>query len=208
MITIVEFVGLPGSGKSSAARQISAIDPKWVSVVVRKTRPQDVAKRPLAVARQLANWNHLRVQWSDKKAFFTLLRFRIDHDRAIAEVPPMLLLEEGITHHVWRELYVSPTLRTQPWGPLLEGVHPLIALEADQETLRGRILGKLKRGSVNERLAAATPGGQDWQRAQDLYEEILVRAKRFRPVIRVDTSGSLVGSVNQIRDVIARHQPG
>lgn len=204
---IIEFVGLPGSGKSSIVRLIAARNPDIRTVIVTKARWTDVVRRPLATARHLAAWGSLWWEWSEKQALVSLLRRRIRQDSFVEDPGSLVILEEGMTYHVWRDTVMFPALRDEPWEPLIRGEHPLIALGADDGTLHARIKGKARRGRVNEYLASLSISGPAWRRAADLYEDILAEAARHRPLLRIDTSGGLEDAADRVWNAIRIYDP-
>ena len=119
----------------------------------------------------------------------TLLRRRISQDRLIRSARSTLLLEEGVAHHVWRELFLFPHLVTEPWHPFVAQQHPLVVLQADRETLRNRIRGKSTQPPANAYLASLSPDDPEWERAISTYETVLQAAGRHRPVLRIDAVG-------------------
>jgi hypothetical protein len=197
----IELAGLPGSGKSTTVRHLSAEDATAWNAGLRKLGRRDVI-HPFAVTKHLIRWRSLSMQWTDKRAVLRVLRRRISQDLVSGKASSLVLFEEGITQYIWRTLFLFPDLGTEPWDPFLDVGYLLIALDADPALLRSRILAKNNGGPINERLGGIPPGSVDWTRAQRLYEQTLAHASRYRKVIRVDAGGDVSSTVERVRDVI------
>lgn len=204
---LVEFAGLPGSGKSTTVRHLTADPSTARSVGLRKLGTRGVVQHPLAVTRAVLRWRSAAAQWSDKQALVSVLRRRISQDLLTERAQTPWLLEEGITHYIWRKLFLFPALSAEPWEPFLDVAYPLVALDADTALLHSRILTKGSRGQINERLVGLGVENADWDRAQDIYEQVLARASQYRPVVRVDATSDPSSTVARVRDVI-RHPRG
>jgi adenylate kinase family enzyme len=199
---LIEFAGLPGSGKSAVARHLTAESPSIRTAGLRKLGKRDIIEHPLAVTRQFARWRALGTKWSDKRALRNILRRRISQDLVSDARSTLVLLEEGITQYIWRTLFLFPNLRTELWDPFLEVEYPLIALDADAALLRSRILTKDMRGQINQRLGGLPGESAEWDYAVNLYEEMLTHASRYRQLERVDATGDLATTVERVVLVI------
>ena len=111
-------------------------------------------------------------------------------------------MEEGITHYIWRTLFLFPALTTEPWDPFLEVDYPLIVLDADPELVRVRMLTKTGRGEINDRLAALAAETAEWARAQSLYEQTLAHAARYRRLLHIDATGEIGSTAERVGDAI------
>lgn len=203
---IVEIAGFPGSGKTSIVRRIvddsTAID----SVVVPEPDLWSLARHPGVAAKVLPLWWRLRKGSADGAGLRRLLARRAAQEAVRAPRGSMVILEEGITHHVWRDLMLAPGLRDTPWPCLLDAPYPLVALDAEDRTLHQRIAGKTKAtGVVNASLASLSVDGPEWQRARMLYDGVITHASRSRSVLRVCSDGDLEQTVARVRLAIAAH---
>jgi hypothetical protein len=197
-----EFAGLPGSGKSTTVRNLTAELPSARNVGLLKLGRREIIHHPVAVARHLVRWRSLARDWSDKRALFRILRRRISQDLLEGAPSSFLLLEEGITHYIWRQLFLFPHLGAEPWDPFLEVDYPLVVLDADPPLIRSRTLTKGNRGRINDRLAALATDTAEWTRAESLYEQTIAHASRYRRVLRVDATADPASTVERVRDLI------
>ena len=198
----VELAGLPGSGKSTTVRHLTAEHVTVWNAGLRKLGRRDVIQHPFAVTKQFMRWRSLSLQWSDKRAVLRVLRRRISQDLVSGKASSLVLFEEGITQYIWRTLFLVPDLSAEPWGPFLDVKYPLIALDADPALLRSRILAKDNGGPINDRLGGIPAGSVDWARAEGLYEQTLAHASHYRQVVRVDAAGDVSSTIERVRDVI------
>lgn len=197
---IVEMAGLPGSGKSTIARLLVEADPGVRRHVVAPSRATALRHPFTTLAESVrpsgigpgTGWPAWPKLW---------LRWRQQQGRSPA-ASGLDLLEEGVTHHVWRALFRHPSLERTPWPRLLTLPHPLIILEADRATRMARVAGKSRRGRVNRQLALQGPAG-GWERAEALMEAILAAVPADRTVIRVGSSGGLEATLGDVRVVLA-----
>ncbi|MGH7397925.1 MAG: class I SAM-dependent methyltransferase, partial [Candidatus Rokuibacteriota bacterium] len=202
---IVEFVGFPGSGKTSIVRRIVRSSAAIDSVVVAEADSWELARYPVVAARQLPLWWSLRKEWPDGAALWRLLSRRAAQEAVRAPSGSMVILEEGITHHVWRDLMLAPGLRDSPWAPLLSVGHPLVVLDAGDRTLHQRIAGKTETGVVNAGLASLSIDGPEWQQARTFYDRVITQASQYRRVLRVCTDGDQEEAIARVRFAIAAH---
>lgn len=193
---IVELAGLPGTGKTTIARSLDADDPTIRRCSVRPSWLVAV-RHPCHAARtgHSAGWWR-SAAW--RAAWLHAIRQRGLRDRRDA----VLLLEEGVAHQVWRQLFLHPPLEAAPWAQLLTSPHLLLVLETDDLLRFHRLGGKSGKGPVNHRLLAAGIGGADWLRAKRLWETVLAEAERRRPVLRVRTVGRTDEAVMRVREAI------
>ena len=199
---LFELAGLPGIGKSTTVRHLTAELSGARSAGLRKLGRRDIVQHPFAVTGQLMRWRSLSTEWSDKRALLRVLRRRISQDLVSGKTSSLVLFEEGITQYIWRTIFLVPALNTEPWAPFLDVKYPLIALDADPALIRSRILAKDDGGPINDRLGGLPAGSADWARAQALYEQTLAHASRYRQVVRVDATGDALSTARRVRDVI------
>lgn len=197
---IVELAGLPGSGKSTIARRYTeheqnvhsnVLAPHWIGIM----------HHPFPAMREALRWQGLR-QASGWPAW-PRLWLRALGQRTLRHRPGVLqLLEEGITHHVWRACFLHPALTQGPWRGLVDQPHPLVVLEIPPEMRLSRVLSKRAMGKVNRTLAESGIEGAAWRRGEALFEEILAEAGRSRPVVRVSTGGNVREAIERLREAI------
>jgi hypothetical protein len=199
---IIELAGLPGSGKSSIARQLAAEDgsvhrqvvaPAWLGL----------ASRPMAAMAEAGRWKG--VGRSTGWPAWPVLWLRALGQQSIRDRQGVLhLLEEGIAHHLWRECFLHPALEDAPWDELLAQSHPLVVLELDRDTRFRRVAGKPGKGKVNRMLTATGPNDPQWDRAEQLWDRMTEEAAKRRTVHRVSTLGSIDDAVERVRVVLNR----
>jgi len=199
---IAELAGLPGSGKTTIAKRLVLAHPGLQSVVVLPTLLTALA-HPAAVARRLAGMG-LPSAGGAVAGWVTLAVRAARQDRLVARAGGSLLIEEGVVHHAWRELLRHDALGRVRWPTLLASAVPLVVLAAPAGTRHARIQGKRSGGPVNRRLAAEGPGGAYWRRAEELFEEVRAAALAQRPVLQVDTSGTLEQAVQRVAELLGR----
>ena len=171
---VIELAGLPGAGKTSIARLTSQRS-KNVDLRVPSSRFSHlVGLHPVRFARGLTKWLTLRRQWSNKRALARLVRRRFRYDSVgwTRKSSSCLLLEEGLVHSIWRELFRDPSLKLEPWQELLEGYElAVVVIELPSHVAAGRIASKRQRGPINEQLVRAD--ADQWVLAVDLYNLVL-----------------------------------
>jgi hypothetical protein len=202
---VLEFAGLPGCGKSSVVRELVAAVPGAQAAARLKFGPRDAVEHPIAVARALAPWRPARSSWSDARAFRDVVRRRVSQDisaSVVARRARYLLLEEGITHYVWRRRFLDARFDQEPWEPFLRVPYPLLVLDVDVERLRSRIMTKQARGRINTELEALAPDTLRWRAAVELYERTLEAAASVREVLRIDASDDLAATTRRVRQVL------
>lgn len=199
---IVELAGLPGSGKSTIARRMAdegtavhrhVVAPYWLGLL----------SRPLRAVSEAATWRGVgrATGWPA----WPVLWLRALGQHTIRDRPGVLhLLEEGITHHLWRACFLHPALENAPWARLLEQPHPLFVLELDSPARLARLTGKRGKGKVNRMLAESGTSGEAWRRGEELFERILEEAGRHRKVVRISTKGTVEAATVRVREAIER----
>ena len=198
----VEFAGLPGSGKSTTVRSLTAKLPGARNAGLRKLGRRDIVEHPVAVAKELVRWRAAREEWADKRAAMRILRRRISQDLVSGQGASVVLFEEGITQYIWRSLFLFSDLWIEPWDRFLEIEYPLIVLDADPSLLRSRILHKEGGGRINELLGGLSIESAEWAHAMSLFERTLTHAGRYRQIVRVDATGDPSATVERVRDSI------
>lgn len=198
----VEFTGLPGSGKSTIVHRLAA-DMGVRSRVVAPSWSSCLAHHPLRTIRELGRWGGMG-RGSGWPVWAGLWARSMAQDALAGQREPVELLEEGVTHRLWRAIFLHPALEAAPWQALpIVPRHPLIVLDLDRATRFHRIKSKTGMGRVNRQLADAGPESALWDRAERLFERIVREAAAHRKVVRVSTEGSEEQAVLRVRRVLA-----
>lgn len=197
---IVELAGLPGSGKSTIARLLSEqevgitshlLAPHWMGVM----------HHPIPTLREALRWEGLRL--ASGWPAWPRLWLRALGQRTLRHRPGVTqILEEGITHHLWRSCFLHPTLVKGPWPALLDQPHPLLVLEVAPAARLKRLGLKRAKGKVNRTLAESGADGEPWRRGDELFEQILATAAMTRKVVRVSTGGHVREAAERVREAM------
>jgi hypothetical protein len=180
---IVEFMGLSGSGKSTLAAQVGGLLGAGARVVdASRDVPHEgyraiVKDHPLISARTLgATVVRSRGRCLPTRTGRLLVMGAIRQQVALARHrgAPLVLLDEGVIHYVWRK---QMTLGEDLSGEVLERIVPelvdaVVHVEVEPEVARSRIAGKPNIGSVQRRLLAREPGSPAWVRATETYQAL------------------------------------
>jgi hypothetical protein len=180
---IVEFMGLSGSGKSTLATEVGDLLGGGVQIVdASRDVPHDgyraiVKDHPLISARSLSGTvvrSHGRCLLTRTGRLLVMgaIRQQVALDRHHGA--PLVLLDEGVIHYVWRK---QMTLGEDLTGAVLERIVPelvdaVVHVEVEPEVARSRIARKSNIGSVQRRLLACEPGSLTWVRATDTYRAL------------------------------------
>jgi hypothetical protein len=199
-LALIELAGLPGSGKTSIARQLATDDGRLRSVVL-KPSLDPLFRQPWTTLRAI-RWGLLRpsLAWA---AWAKLCLLRERAEQLAASPATSLIFEEGPVHHTWRTLFRYPPTRACPWEKLVETGPPLIVLRTSRETRHGRLPGKRVAGDTNRRLAAGRPDASTWGTAERLFEAVLSAAAPRRTLLEVSTEGDLEGTVQLVKAAVA-----
>lgn len=188
---VVELYGMPGAGKSTIRDRLIAR-----GVEVRKFRLPPL-EGPRLVRSVRFRWAHRRGE--GRRSWPGLLRIRAQQDQVGGDV----VLEEGIVYHVWRSLFLTPSLRaSKPWRDLLTDRYPLIVLKVPVEVRRERITLKPVPGPANRRMLRAPADSAVSRDAHELFEEVLQAAAATRPVVMLDATESPDRLADQVLDVL------
>jgi len=192
---IIELAGLPGSGKSTIVARLIGATGSLRSTVV-KPRVAAFLGNPLRLGSGLmpgASW----------PAWLSLCARRAaQDDLADPGRAAVLILEEGIVHHVWRSRFLHRGIDRRPWATLLDSPAPLVVLVASRAVRHARVAGKRSGGAVNQQLALGDPGDATWLRADAVMEEVLQAAATVRRVVTVHTEGGLEEAVGRVGEAV------
>jgi hypothetical protein len=197
--SLIELAGLPGSGKTTIAARLAALDP---SVHTRVLRPSlDPLFREPRTAWRAVHWGLLRpgLAWP---MWAKLCLLRVAVDRLTPAPGAALLLEESLFHHSWRTLFRYPRTRAFPWARLVETGPPLVVLRATRGIRHTRLPGKRVAGDTNRRLSAGQPDEATWGDAERLFDEMVTVAARGRRVVEVPTDDDVESSVTRVREAL------
>lgn len=194
---IVEFFGMPGSGKTTLVRDVG--DALGLpSRVLRPVRSKQFKRHPLAALRATWHWGSLKRRWGEQRELGTSLVKRRIHQDIHSEAREWFLIEEGVVYHIWRELFLVPALADGPWRELLRTAEPLIVLDTPAATRHARIVGR--GGAVKRELNAQASDGPSWKRGEELLESVVAEAERHRPVARIDTDCPLEEARHRVEE--------
>lgn len=197
---IVELAGLPGTGKTTLARQLAATIP-GMRCHLPRPGPAAAFRQPHRFLVEALRPAGLRIG-AGWPAWPRLWLRATDQVAMPVAAGGTDLLEEGIIHHTWRALFRHSMLERAPWADLLDAPHPVVVLEATRDVRRARLAGKTRRGRVNRELLA-DGDGQAWERGEHLFQAILAALPPSRVVIRVDTGGPMQAAVARVAAAVA-----
>lgn len=176
-----ELWGFPGAGKSTQAALLR--NRPEVSLVDFNKLGSCALKRPLNAAKALSDG---RLLTGIVNGLFRSQTYEAEFSRlavcqhAALDGRPRHLIEEGLTHEIWRALFARPEyLSSGPWREFVRHAGPnIIVLQLNpQEALR-RILTKKSPGPVNQELALGQIGDAVWRKAAAAYEAVLSEIQR------------------------------
>jgi predicted kinase len=198
---IIELAGLPGSGKTSITRELMNAD----RTIDRKVMSSDFGRalrHPVALVATLARYGAYHGRATRR---WLKIVMRHHHQRHMPGTGArMLILEEGVTHHLWRTLFLFPELRSAHWASLLDVPQPLVVFDAPPDVRRERIKAKtVASGQINDELASTDPSEEPWTRGAEIFDRMIDAAARARHVVRVSTDGALADAVIRTRSAIS-----
>ena len=198
---VIEFAGLPGSGKSTLVRRVTR-DLGLPTCVLAPLDSWGLLRHPRSALTVVLGLPALSWARGQRSASLRLLQLCAAQG-ALSQSRTPWLLEEGLVHHVWRAVFLQPELANTAWPRMLTGRHSVLVLETDDQTRYSRIQSKTGRGPVNEALRRAGIGGPEWTRSVESFREVLGAVARSGwTVCRVDTSGSIDEAFDRIRSEV------
>lgn len=190
----IEFIGLPGAGKSSLATAVG--EALGIPVVLQRNSRRDLlVDHPVAFAGAVATSAVRFSGWANRSLAFQL------YSRGLQErlTRTTTVFEEGVLLEVWRHL-VHGTLDHEPWRRLLRNPFSdlLVVVEAPDELIRSRLPARA--GNVDLAMALADSPIEDgsWARARTLLEEVATQAALSQPVIHVRNADSIVAAAEHV----------
>ena len=172
-VQTVEFLGLPGAGKTTLVRHLAC---QLSDVVLREeflrvARRSDILMHPVQHLRPAIRSPSVvargRVARNAVKSYMNQSAARQRHWE-----PATVILEEGFVHHLWRAIFCGLPIRNalRMAQDATNGADSFIYLEVTQGTAASRIARKANPGPINRILMDHDPGGHLWTEGQSTYE--------------------------------------
>jgi broad-specificity NMP kinase len=171
-----ELWGYPGAGKSTQARLLaSRTDLNSVEIPSMARCLLTHSKLASATLAHPAVLQGFRMSFTHANTAFSRLSSLAVRQRATLSNAPGTIIEEGLTHEIWRLLFNCPEhLRSSFWRHFVPFAGPnIIVLDVEPAESLSRILTKRAPGPVNRELARADVRGAIWARAVDAYDAVL-----------------------------------
>lgn len=95
--------------------------------------------------------------------------------QTLASAGEAFVFHEGVTHEIWRSLYLSPEHRKADWWrPYLCYAGPrVVIVDVDLKVAKHRIQKKQRLGPINRELRDAPIDGPLWENASAAYEMVI-----------------------------------
>jgi hypothetical protein len=207
MVEYFELWGYPGAGKTTVARVLSG---ERGLICAPEARPADdwFAGQPIRSALILARngVSPLRRAMADNSRSHRMLVARAAAQQACmaAGHHAPFLMDEGVTHEIWRALYLEPALIDLHWwrGCLRRNAARIVVLDVSTTCARTRIRTKAELGPINLELREARLTDEPWERAKLAYETIsneLKGAARWVRWLRTEQA-----SIDEACEAVAR----
>lgn len=177
----IEFLGLPGSGKTTLAKATA----EFLSVprIIQRNSRRDLAlQHPLAFLVEVL-LQSLRIKsWQNRqiaRELYLRSAQQVHHGGAV-------IFEEGVLFEVWRRV-VLERISDEPWQELIvqNSSDLVVFVDASDEVIQARLAARNNPVDLAYELAAQSISSDVWSRSRMAMAAVLAEVEKHKVVLRV-----------------------